>query len=159
MIRVKCFLQCTRYPRSLRCCNYGGVDSQNHTLGYDSQKTCVDLIWAKPDANIHKYIPTGLRLALIGTFGTSRAEGDPETNVTSTAGTDWRIVSTSGEIPRGVRLRAGAIDISASRTLTPIRSNRDGLGEPLDVRNIVRLRGEGIPGIQVILQHRTSFAL
>lgn len=41
----------------------------------------------------------------------------------------------------GVRLGAGATNGGARRALTPIRSDRDGLGEPLDVRDIVRLSG------------------
>jgi hypothetical protein len=47
----------------------------------------------------------------------------------------------------GVRLRAGTISGLASRALTPACSNRDRLGEPLDIRNIVRLLGVLITGI------------
>ena len=41
-------------------------------------------------------------------------------------------------------MRARAVGRRASRTLTSIRSDRDGLDEPLDV---VCLRGEAITGI------------
>lgn len=49
--------------------------------------------------------------------------------------------------PRGIRFRAMAIDVFAGRILAPVRPSRDRLGEPLDVRNIIRVRGPGIAGI------------
>ena len=48
---------------------------------------------------------------------------------------------------RGIRLGAGTINGPTSSTLTPVRSNRYGLGEPLDVGNIVRLGGPLTAGV------------
>jgi hypothetical protein len=82
-----------------------------------------------------------------------------EANVSSTAGTHRRVVTATREITDRVRLRAAAVCVRAGHRLATICSKGDGLGEALDVGDIVGLRGVKVASVKVELGKRAALAL
>jgi len=71
----------------------------------------------------------------------------------------WHVTATSRKVSRRISHVTRTVDICASDSVTTIYRESDGLGEALNVGDIVCLGGKIVASIKVKLCHCATFAL